>query len=162
MKDIEHEVVNLLKEKNYHISFAESCTGGLAAARLINVANVSHVLDASVVTYANEAKIKYLGVKEESINKYGVVSEEVAKEMALGVAENNNAQVGVGITGIAGPSGAVPGKPVGTVCFGFSIEGEVSTYTMHFGNPGRNEVRQMSVNFVYQKLYDLLENKIEK
>lgn len=157
MKEIEYEVVDLLKEKNYHISFAESCTGGLAAARLINVPNVSHVLDASVVTYANEAKIKYLGVNQKSIDEFGVVSEQVAKEMALGVAENNKAEVGVGITGIAGPTGAVPGKPVGTVCFGFSIEGDVSTYTMHFGNPGRNEVRRMSVDFVYQKLYDLLE-----
>ena len=157
MQGIEYDVVDLLKDKNYHISFAESCTGGLAAARLINVPNVSHVLDASVVTYANEAKIKYLGVNQESINEFGVVSELVAKEMALGVAEKNNAEVGVGITGIAGPTGAVPGKPVGTVCFGFTIEGEVYTYTMHFGNPGRNEVRRMSVDFVYEKLKELLQ-----
>ncbi len=150
------EIVKILKEKELHISFAESCTGGLATAGIVSVPDASWVLDASVVTYANEAKIKYLGVNSETIEKYGVVSEEVAGEMARGVAENNGAEIGVGITGIAGPGGATDKKPVGMVCFGIFINGELRTYTKYFGDIGRNPVREESVAFVYEKLKGLL------
>lgn len=149
---IETKVVNLLKEKQWHISFAESCTAGLAAARLVNVGDASKVFDASHVTYANTAKINYLGVSEESIKNYGVVSEVVAIEMAKGVARNNNAEVGVGITGIAGPGGGTPTKPVGMVCFGFVVGDKTISFTKKFGNIGRNKVREASVKFVYDVL----------
>ena len=153
---IEEQLVDLLIEKNYHIAFAESCTGGLCCGTLVNVANASKVLDMSFVTYANEAKTELLGVKEETINSFGVVSEEVAKEMAQGVAKRANSNVGVGITGVAGPSGSTEKKPVGMVCFGFCINGETKTYTKLFGNIGRNSVRNSSVEFVYKTLIDLL------
>ncbi len=153
---IEGRVVDRLIKKNYHISFAESCTAGLAAAKLVNVPDASKVLNVSFVTYADEAKIKYLGVDPDKIREYGVVSENVAREMAIGVALAMGAEVGVGITGIAGPTGAVPGKPVGMVCFGFNIKGNVFTFTKRFGNIGRNNVRDMSVQFVYEKLLELL------
>lgn len=153
---MERKVVSILKEKGWHIAFAESCTGGLAVARLVGVPDASWVLDASVVTYANEAKIAYLGVSPETIKTYGVVSEQVASEMAMGVAKNNHAEVGVGISGIAGPGGGTDTKPVGMVCFGFYINGEVRTYTKYFGNIGRNNVRETSVDFVYETLLDLL------
>jgi len=149
---IENIVVSLLKNKGWHISFAESCTGGLATARLINVADASHVLNASHITYANDAKIKYLNVSPDTIAKHGVVSEEVALEMALGVSNNNNSEVGVGISGIAGPSGATLNKPVGMVCFGFYINGQTFSKTVYFGNLGRNTVRESSVEFVYKTL----------
>ena len=112
---LEEQLVNKLIENNLHISCAESCTGGLVASRIVNVANASKVFDASFVTYANEAKIKYLGVSPETIVKYGVVSEEVVLEMAAGVAKETGAQVGIAVSGIAGPGGGTEKKPVGMV-----------------------------------------------
>lgn len=150
------EVVDKLIALGYRISFAESCTGGLAVARLVGVPDASRVLDASIVTYANSAKIEYLGVKESTINTHGVVSEEVAKEMAEGVAKRNASNVGVGITGIAGPGGATERKPVGMVCFGFFIAGKCFTFTKQFGAIGRQEVRGASVDFVYEMLCELI------
>lgn len=150
------EVVNKLIEKGYHISLAESCTGGLASGALVGVADASKVLDVSFVTYANEAKVKYLGVDAETIEQYGVVSEEVARQMAAGVAKEAGSDVGVGITGVAGPSGGTKDKPVGMVCFGFYIAGEVMTFTKQFGDIGRNEVRAKSVEFVYETLNSCL------
>lgn len=153
---MEKQVVNRLMEMGYHISFAESCTGGLAAATLVSVPDASNVFDVSFVTYANEAKTKYLGVSEETIETYGVVSEEVAGQMAEGVAKEAGSEIGVGITGVAGPNGGTSEKPVGMVCFGICINGTVSTYTRKFGDLERNEVRSKSVRFVYEKLLELL------
>lgn len=148
--------VNLLMERKWKISFAESCTGGLASAALVEVPNASAVFEASVVTYANEAKVRYAGVDPETIAEHGVVSEEVAGQMAAGAARENAAEVGVGISGIAGPSGGTEKKPVGMVCFGFYIDGKVFTATMQFGAIGRNAVREASVQFVYGTLERLL------
>ncbi len=150
------KTVNLLIEKGWKIAFAESCTGGLATARLVEVPDASRVLDAGIVTYANEAKVKYLGVLPETIAQHGVVSEEVAGQMAAGVARENGAQVGVGISGIAGPGGGTAEKPVGMVCFGFYVDGAVVTRTMQFGDIGRNAVREASVAFVYRTLEEEL------
>lgn len=155
--NIEEQVVNKLIEKNYRISFAESCTGGLCCGTLVNVSNASKVLDMSFVTYANEAKVELINVNPDTIEKYGVVSEEVAGEMCKGVAEKTHSEVGVGVTGVAGPTGGTDKKPVGTVCFGFCINGEVTTRTVQFGNLGRNNVRDCSVKFVFNTLNDLLE-----
>lgn len=153
---IEEMVVSKLIQNDYHISFAESCTGGLATATLVSVADASKVLDSSFITYANEAKMRYLGVKKSTICAYGVVSEEVAHEMAEGVAKESGSEVGVGITGIAGPTGGTKEKPVGMVCFGISIKGKVFTFVQRFGDVGRNQVRQSSVEFVYKQLNQLL------
>lgn len=153
---LEEQVVNKLIEKNLHISFAESCTGGMCCGTIVNVANASKVLDVSFVTYANEAKIKFLGVKADTILSHGVVSEEVACEMAQGVAKAAGSEVGVGITGIAGPGGATENKPVGMVCFGFHLCGKTFTYTCKYGDIGRNRVRKSSVEFVMSKLIELL------
>ena len=113
------EVVDKLIKKNWHISFAESCTGGKCCGALVDEPGASAVLDVSFITYANEAKIKYLGVSPNAIEEFGVVSEPVAAQMACGAAENAKSQVAVGITGVAGPSGGTAAKPVGMVCFGF-------------------------------------------
>ena len=153
---LEKQVVNKLIEKGYKISFAESCTGGLCCSALVGVADASRVLDVSFTTYANEAKMKFLGVKPETILEYGVVSEEVAREMCIGVAQAAGSQVGVGVTGVAGPGGGTPKKPVGMVCFGFNINGKVKTFTKQFGELGRNEVRKASVEFVFKSLLDFL------
>ena len=150
------EIVKILKDHGWHITFAESCTGGLACAELVGVPDASWVLDASFVTYANKAKMKYLGVNEKSIRDHGVVSEQVAGEMAKGAALASSAEVGVGISGIAGPSGGSAEKPVGCVCFGFYINGETHTERVLFGDLGRNNVRRASVSHVYKRLIELL------
>ena len=149
-------VVSKLIRNGMHISFAESCTGGLCSDALVSVADASKVLDVSFVTYANEAKMRFLGVKAATIREYGVVSEKVAREMAAGVAQTAQSEVGGGVTGIAGPSGGTAKKPVGMVCFGISVNGSVKTFTTYFGEIGRNQVRQKSVEFVFEKLDELL------
>lgn len=149
-------LVTQLSKRDWRISFAESCTGGLAAAGIVDVPDASKVFDLSFVTYANEAKIRFVEVSEETIAQYGVVSEPVAAQMAQGAAKAALAQVGVGISGVAGPSGGTARKPVGMVCFGFYMDGEIYTKTVQFGNIGRSEVRQKSVDFVYDTLLDLL------
>lgn len=150
------ELVELLIEKNYKITCAESCTGGLLASNIVEVPAASQVFDMSFVTYANEAKVQCLGVQQETIDTYGVVSEEVAREMAVGCAERALANIGVGISGIAGPTGATATKPIGMVCFGFYINHKVYSFTKQFGNIGRTEVRVASVDFVIDKLLELL------
>ena len=156
---IEEQVVNKLIDRGFHISFAESCTGGLCCGTLVNVSNASKVLDMSFVTYANEAKVELININHETIENYGVVSEQVAGEMCKGVAEKAHSEVGVGITGVAGPTGGTAKKPVGMVCFGFYVLGNVTTRTMQFGNIGRNEVRAKSVDFVFNTLAELLEKQ---
>lgn len=151
------KIVQLLQNQNRRITFAESCTGGRAAAGIVDVPSASAVLDVSFVTYANEAKIRFLGVSPDTIAAHGVVSEPVAGEMARGAASAGNAQIGVGISGIAGPSGGTPTKPVGMVCFGFCVDGEVVTFTRQFGALGRSEVRDAAVDFVYDTLLTLLQ-----
>lgn len=156
---IEEQVVNKLIDRGFRISFAESCTGGLCCGTLVNVSNASKVLDMSFVTYANEAKVELINVNPETIENYGVVSEQVAGEMCKGVAEKAHSEVGVGITGVAGPTGGTAKKPVGMVCFGFYVLGNVTTRTMQFGNIGRNEVIAKSVDFVFNTLAELLEKQ---
>ena len=149
-------LVALLKEKGLHISFAESCTGGLCAAGIVAVPDASAVLDASYVTYANEAKTALVGVSPDTLAAHGAVSEEVAAEMAAGAAAASGADVGVGISGIAGPTGGSAEKPIGTVAFGFSVFGRVTTVTRHFGDLGRGAVRAAAVAFVYETLLTVL------
>lgn len=149
-------IVDLLARKGWTISFAESCTAGLAAAHLVDIPSASTVFNSSFVTYSNDAKCRYLGVSEQTIEDRGVVSEEVAVQMAAGTARENGAQVGVGITGIAGPTGATPGKPVGMVCFGFFFDGKTMSATKQFGEIGRDAVRIASVDYVYDFLTAML------
>lgn len=153
---IAEQFVMCLIEKGYHVSCAESCTGGKLTGAIVDVADASRILDASIVTYSNEAKIKYLGVKEETLEAFGAVSEETAREMAEGIARKNNAQIGLSVTGTAGPGGGTKEKPVGTVCFGFYINGKIYTERKQFGNLGRNIVREKSVSFALEKALELL------
>lgn len=150
------KTVALLKERGWHIAFAESCTAGLAVGALVDVPSASAVLNASFVTYANEAKVRYAHVKEETLRAHGAVSEQTVLEMAAGIARETGAEVGVGISGIAGPDGGTDEKPVGTVCFGFFIDGECSACTCHFAGLSRTEVRAAAVRFVFRSLASLL------
>lgn len=119
MESIEEVVARLLTEKNLTIACAESCSGGLLANRLTDISGSSAYLKESYVTYSNEAKIKLLGVSMTTIERYGAVSEECAKEMAYGVRKKSNSDIGIAITGIAGPTGATPLKPLGLVYIGY-------------------------------------------
>ena len=152
----EEKVVKYLKENSLHIAFAESCTGGLACARLVSVSGASSVLSESYITYASESKVKLLGVKADTIEKFGVVSEEVARGMAEGAAKKSGAEIGVGITGVAGPFSENDEKPVGTVCFGVYINGTHDSKTVCFGEIGRNEVREEAAKYVFMALDYLL------
>lgn len=137
---LEEETAKLLLGKKLTLSVAESCTGGLVAAKLINYPGVSAIFMEGVVTYSNDAKSRRLGVKEETLEKFGAVSEETVREMAEGIARSANTDIGLAITGIAGPGGETPGKPVGLIFLGLYIKGEVKAKKINL--PGnRNQIR---------------------
>lgn len=133
-------VARMLAERKMTVSAAESCTGGMFAQMLTDIAGVSEIFNESVVTYANSAKMKYLGVKSETLDKYSAVSEQTAYEMAEGICKNTGADVGVGITGIAGPSGATEQKKVGLVYVGVCVRGNVTVKKLNL-NGNRNKIR---------------------
>lgn len=122
---LEEEVAKLLVEKNMTIAVSESCTGGMVSSKLINYPGISQSFLEGCVTYSNEAKMKRLGVKKDTLDKFGAVSEETAIEMARGVAKSLGANIGVSTTGIAGPGGGTDEKPVGLVYIGLYINGEI-------------------------------------
>jgi PncC family amidohydrolase len=112
----------LLREKGLKIALAESCTGGLIASRITDIPGSSDYFEAGVVVYSNQAKQRFLSVPEQSIQAHGAVSKEVAEKMAEGVRRATGTDVGLSITGIAGPAGGSPEKPVGTVYIGLSAK----------------------------------------
>ena len=139
------------------IATAESCTGGLVAALLTTVPGSSAVVERGFVTYSNEAKQELLGVDPALIAQHGAVSEVVARAMAFGAVRHSRARVGVAVTGIAGPSGGNPQKPVGTVWFGFQVDGRLSSETRRFDGD-RATVRTATVRHALQRLLELLGN----
>jgi len=141
---LEAVVVKLLLQKKYSLATAESCTGGLLTGCLVNVPGVSDVLQEGIITYSNEAKIKYLGVKPETLHTFGAVSPQTAEEMVRGVAKAANSSTALAITGVAGPDGGSPEKPVGTVYTACYVNGEVIIKKNHF-NGTRQKVREQSV-----------------
>ena len=150
-----------LQGRGWSMGTAESCTGGLVAAAMTAVAGSSAWFDRGFVTYTNEAKVEQLGVAPQTLDEYGAVSEIVARQMAAGVlAAASRAQVAVSTTGIAGPGGATPGKPVGMVCFGFALRTAdglvVKAGTRRFDG-GRAEVRRASVIHALSELLALIE-----
>ncbi len=149
---IEERVVSLLKEKKYHISFAESCTGGMLASTIINVNGSSSVINESFVTYSNEAKEKLLSVNKNTISKFGVVSNETVLEMANGLYNITNSEVCVSVSGIAGPTGGSEEKPVGLVHF--CIKLPYKTIIEHKIFRGeRNQVRLKATMHILYVLY---------
>ncbi|MCD7836553.1 MAG: nicotinamide-nucleotide amidohydrolase family protein, partial [Lachnospiraceae bacterium] len=142
---LEKSVVELLQANKLNVTSAESCTGGMLSARLINVPGASDIFKAGFVTYSNKAKRKFLGVKKSTLQKYGAVSRQTAEEMAKGAAFVNKADVAVAITGIAGPDGGSEEKPVGLVYIGCSVKGSVTVKEYHFrGN--RTKIRESATS----------------
>lgn len=139
------EILSAARYWGLRIATAESCTGGLISAALTEVPGSSDVFERGFVTYSNTAKQEMLGVRAETLEAFGAVSEEVAREMAEGALAHSAAQLAVSVTGIAGPGGSAH-KPEGRVCFGLAKAGAVTQVeTVDFGALGRGKVRQATV-----------------
>ena len=145
LERISSELGELLKLKDYSFTCAESCTGGWVGHALTSISGSSEWFGSSFVTYSYEAKTQILGVSSEDLDSFGAVSEEIVEQMVSGALDKSAANVGVAISGIAGPAGGTETKPVGTVCFAWKMnDQDVITSTEHFSG-GRNEVRYSSV-----------------
>jgi len=138
---LEEAVVDLLKKKDYTITTVESCSGGMLAARIINVAGVSKVFKSGFVTYSNKSKHKLIGVKKSILKKYGAVSAETAIQMVKGASLITKSDVIVSVTGIAGPDGGTEEKPVGLVYMACMVNGEISVKEFHFSG-NRSKIRE--------------------
>jgi nicotinamide-nucleotide amidase len=140
-----------LRARGWMLAAAESCTGGLIAAACTDLAGSSEWFDRGFVTYSNEAKTDLLDVAPALIEAHGAVSEVVARAMAFGAVRRSRARVSVAVTGIAGPSGGSPDKPVGTVWFGFMVNGRLTSETRRFAGD-RAAVRQATVAHALEAL----------
>lgn len=145
------KLTELLISKNMSIAVAESCTGGLLSSSLTSIPGASSYFNCGFITYSNESKIKMLNVDSQTIELFGAVSERVAYEMAVGAGQHSQSNLAISVTGIAGPSGGTAEKPVGMVCFGFYVEGEVSTTTQFFSGV-RSEIVSESIAFALTEL----------
>lgn len=152
----EEKLIASLKKHNFHITTAESCTGGLISGALVNVAGASSVFNEGYVTYSNEAKHRLLGVSVDTLNAYGAVSKETAYEMAKGAAKVANANCAIAVTGIAGPDGGTKEKPVGTVYAGYCVQGKVTVERYLFSG-SRLEIRNATVEKTIEVMNHLLE-----
>ena len=141
---LERAVVELLSKNGLSITAAESCTGGLVCGKIVNVAGASEVFRGGYITYSNKQKRNVIGVKKSTLEKYGAVSEQVAAEMAKGVLEVSKADVAISTTGIAGPGGGTPEKPVGLVYIGCAVKNKVYVEKFNFSG-SRNKVRESTV-----------------
>ena len=150
-KSLEESVVEILAQKKMTVTTAESCTGGLIAGTLVNVAGASDVLNEGYVTYSNEAKERLVGVKHETLEEYGAVSEQTAREMAEGAARAAKADAALSATGIAGPGGGTEEKPVGLVYIGCYVNGETTVKECRFEG-SRMENRLHTVETALQLL----------
>ena len=153
--DLTKTLAQILLSRNWTVSLAESCTGGLVCTTLTELAGSSEWFERGYITYSNEAKTECLGVPALLIESHGAVSEQVAKAMAEGARVNSGSNVAISITGVAGPSGGSVEKPVGTVCFGWSTENQTLTKTMHFDGD-RQMIRQQAAEFALTELIALL------
>ena len=149
-------MADLLLKKKLQLVTAESCTGGLIAAACTDLAGSSAWFERGFVTYSNAAKTELLGVPERVLRRAGAVCGPVAQAMAEGALAHSHAQVAVAVTGVAGPTGGSPAKPVGTVWFGFALPGRVLTEKCHFDGD-RAAVRQATVRHALARLVELLQ-----
>lgn len=152
------DIVRLAVDRGLRVTTAESCTGGMIAAAITDIAGSSAVFERGVVTYSNAAKVDLLDVLPATLEAVGAVSEEVAAEMALGAHAKAAADIAVSVTGIAGPGGS-EFKPEGRVCFGLSNAAGVTVETVEFGALGREQVRRAAcdhaLNLVFSALQEL-------
>jgi nicotinamide-nucleotide amidase len=141
--DLAVVVLDALRAQGKMIAVAESCTGGMLGMRLTAIAGSSDVVLGGIIAYHNDVKVNQVGVRAETLQAHGAVSEETAREMASGVRARLGSAVGVGITGVAGPGGGTPEKPVGTVCIAVDVDGRVKSLRASMVGD-RHEIRQRS------------------
>lgn len=143
-------VLQACRSRGWMLATAESCTGGKIAAALTDIAGSSDVLGFGFVTYSNAAKLKVLGIPPHILSNYGAVSIQTAEAMAIGALNCSHANIAISVTGIAGPGGAVSGKPVGTVCFGLARSDAKTQSVRRQFSGDRNRVREEAVDFALQ------------
>jgi nicotinamide-nucleotide amidase len=148
-------LADVLLAKKLKLVTAESCTGGLIAGACTDLAGSSNWFERGFVTYSNDAKTELLGVEKRLLRRAGAVCEGVALAMASGALDHSQAQVAVAVTGVAGPTGGSPAKPVGTVWFGFAVPGQLMTEKCHFAGD-RAAVRAATVQHAFARLVELL------
>ncbi len=157
--DIVEYLIEHFRGMGKRITFAESCTGGLLASMLTKVPGSSEVFDGSLVTYSNEVKQAWLGVKQETLQTFGAVSEETVQEMLQGAIKLTQADYAIAISGIAGPSGATPTKPVGTVVVGCKDKEREIIRTMHFRGD-RNYIQYQSAMYGIKLIFEIAREKL--
>ena len=153
--DLCTQLAQRMVDRGWMLATAESCTGGMIAAACTDLSGSSTWFERGFVTYSNEAKTELLGVDPALIAQHGAVSEVVARAMAFGAVRHSHAQVSVAVTGVAGPAGGSHDKPVGTVWFGFQVDGRLTSETRRFDGD-RAAVRSATVRHALQRLLDLL------
>ena len=149
------ELGQLLLRKKWTITTAESCTGGGIGYWLTAVPGSSAYVDRGFITYSNKAKQQLLAVRSATLLQFGAVSEQTVREMAQGAAKAANADIAIAVSGIAGPDGGSVYKPVGTVCFGFSVNGNVASSQLVFAGD-RQQVRQQAIDYALKQSIELL------
>lgn len=152
---LEEVVLKLLKEKGWTLSTAESCTGGMLASRIVSVPGASEVFDRGFITYSNEAKIQELGVSQDTLDRWGAVSRETAEEMAMKLVEKTKTAAGLAVTGIAGPGGGTPEKPVGLVYVAAALNGRVESVELNLRGE-RERIRTVSCHHALDLLRKML------
>lgn len=150
------ELSRKLRLKGWKLAAAESCTGGMIAAAITDLAGSSAIFDRGFVTYSNEAKHDHLGVSLNTLNQFGAVSRETASEMVLGTLAHSNADIAVSVTGIAGPSGGSDEKPVGLVYIGTAIKGGAPHVTKNLFEGDRTAIRAQAVETALAQLSRLM------
>jgi nicotinamide-nucleotide amidase len=156
LHEITQDLARVLIKNNWHLSTAESCTGGMVAASITELAGSSEWFERGYVTYSNQSKSEDIDVSQNLIEQHGAVSDQVARAMALGAKQNSGSDLSLSITGIAGPTGGSPEKPIGTVCFAWALANDqIVSETKHFeGN--RQQIRQQACDFSLRKLLSLV------
>ena len=156
LHEVTQELARVLIKNHWHLSTAESCTGGMVAASITELAGSSEWFERGYVTYSNQSKSEDIDVSQNLIEQHGAVSDQVARAMALGAKQNSGSDLSLSITGIAGPTGGSPEKPIGTVCFAWTLANDqIVSETKHFeGN--RQQIRQQACDFSLRKLLSLV------
>ena len=152
------KIKKLCEDQGLKISLAESCTGGLLSSLITELPGCSSFFETSLVTYSNKSKIDFLGVKKNTISKYGAVSHQTAKAMVIGLISKTKTDIAISITGVAGPTGGTKKNPVGTVYFGIAIKNKnkVKTYKKYFSKKIRKSIQSNSAKFAINLIYECI------
>ena len=156
MTKVAKKIIKLLKKKNFKISFAESCTGGLLSSTITSVSGSSKVFDMGLVTYSNSAKIELLKVPKSTINKYGAVSHKTCLSMVKNLSKISRSNISISITGVAGPRGGTKQKPIGLVYIGIKKGNKIFIKKNLFKNKNRNQIQKSTVNEAFKMILGLI------